>query len=142
MPETGIFGSALGRSFDASWLGVDALYHTPPRRGRVYESPAQPYFGQPHYNVGRETRVEQRTRAYNEPARPQVPLSQPQQMLMHQQQQVPQPPYIGQYPFRVPDTRQRKLGIRVFDGKELYQGLGSDFWTGEEVFFDKSTWRS
>ncbi|CAI5707379.1 unnamed protein product [Peronospora effusa] len=28
---------------------------------------------------------------------------------------------------RVPDTRQRKLGIRPFDGKELYQGLGSDF---------------
>ena len=24
---------------------------------------------------------------------------------------------------RVPDTRQRKLGIRPFDGKELHQGL-------------------
>lgn len=31
--ETGIFGSALGRNFDASRMRVDALYHTPPRRG-------------------------------------------------------------------------------------------------------------
>lgn len=27
----------------------------------------------------------------------------------------------------VPDSRQRKLGIRPFDGQELYQGLGSGF---------------
>lgn len=49
-------------------------------------------------------------------------------LLMHRQQ-VPQPPNIGQCPcsFRVPDTRQRKLGIRFFDGKELYQGLVSGF---------------
>ncbi|OWY93981.1 hypothetical protein PHMEG_00036427 [Phytophthora megakarya] len=26
-----------------------------------------------------------------------------------------------------PDTRQRKIGIRHFDGKELYQCLGSEF---------------
>lgn len=29
-----------------------------------------------------------------------------------------------------------------FNGKELYQGLGSGFWTEKEVFYDKSTWRS
>jgi hypothetical protein len=37
---------------------------------------------------------------------------------------------------RVPDTRQRKLGIRHFDGKELYQGLGSGFAWAEEVKVD------
>nr|CCA23219.1 conserved hypothetical protein [Albugo laibachii Nc14] len=39
------------------------------------------------------------------------------------------PPHIAPAPQYgcVPDTRQRKLGIRPFDGKELYQGLGSGF---------------
>ena len=35
---------------------------------------------------------------------------------------------------RVPDTRQRKLGIRPFDGKELYQGLGSGFLSWDKRF--------
>lgn len=56
--EIGIFGSALGRNYDASRMRVGALYHTPPRRGQVYESPAQPKFGQIQYNVEQEPRVE------------------------------------------------------------------------------------
>ena len=91
----------------------------------------------------REPRVEQLNEAYTEIVRPQAPLLQPQQMLVHQQQlQIPQSPNIGQCPFRVPDTRQRKLGIRVFDGKSCTKDLGLIFWTGGEFFFDKSTWRS
>eukprot|EP00644_Phytophthora_capsici_P009103 jgi/Phyca11/102284/e_gw1.6.1019.1 len=38
---------------------------------------------------------------------------------------VPPVQVPGPGPFSVPDTRQRKLGIRPF--KELYQGLGSGF---------------
>ena len=108
-------------------MRVDALYHTPPRRGQVYESPARPCFGQPYYNVEGEPRIEQRNGAYNEPVAPQVPLPQPQRKPLHQQQHEPQTPNVCQCPFRVPDTRQRKLGILVFDEKELYQGLGSGF---------------
>ncbi|POM78288.1 Hypothetical protein PHPALM_4198 [Phytophthora palmivora] len=36
---------------------------------------------------------------------------------------------------RVLDTRQRTLGIRHFDGKELYQGLGSGFRHGASIQF-------
>ena len=45
--KTGIFGSALGRRFDASRMRVDALYQTPPRRVQVRESPTQPYLANP-----------------------------------------------------------------------------------------------
>uniref|UniRef100_A0AAV1T842 Polyprotein n=1 Tax=Peronospora matthiolae TaxID=2874970 RepID=A0AAV1T842_9STRA len=41
---------------------------------------------------------------------------------------------VGKY--RVPDDRQRKLAIRKFDGSELYQGLGSNFFD-----WGKSFWR-
>eukprot|EP00644_Phytophthora_capsici_P017111 jgi/Phyca11/130704/e_gw1.96.111.1 len=42
--------------------------------------------------------------------------------------QPTQPPAMPMNGFmRVPDTRQRKLAIRPFDGKELYKGLGSGF---------------
>lgn len=55
---------------------------------------------------------------------------------MHQQrQQVPQPPNIGQCPFSVPNIRRQKLGIRVFDEKELYQGLRSGFLDWGRSFF-------
>ena len=33
----------------------------------------------------------------------------------------------GPYLRQVPNSRERKIGIRPFDGKELYQGLGSGF---------------
>ncbi|GAB9471347.1 unnamed protein product, partial [Globisporangium polare] len=108
--ETGVFESAFGRGFQASRMRVDALLQTPPRvklpapRAPNFQSSA--YFGHQGY-AGRQGQ----------------PMPQTQQM---PQQQMPPPVYA---PPRngVPDARQRKLSIRPFDGKELYEGLGSGF---------------
>ena len=39
---------------------------------------------------------------------------------------------------KVRDERQRKMSIRQFDGKELYQGLGSGFLSWEKLLYGKS----
>ena len=50
---------------------------------------------------------------------------------VYQQRLVPQnvPSYA-----RLPDARQRKLNIRHFNGKELYQGLVTDFLSWRKKF--------
>ncbi|POM58937.1 Mitochondrial Carrier (MC) Family [Phytophthora palmivora] len=122
--ESSVFESAigLGRAMDRR-----ALNQTPPPR----DPPVSPatYFG-----------LKQRGYGY-ENAAANVEMAQAPQQVLPQYyvpprtyQQPAQPPAMPQgiqvplngFP-RVPDTRQRKLGIRHFDGKELYQGLGSGF---------------
>uniref|UniRef100_M4BH14 RxLR effector candidate protein n=1 Tax=Hyaloperonospora arabidopsidis (strain Emoy2) TaxID=559515 RepID=M4BH14_HYAAE len=72
--ETGIFGSVLRPSFEASRMRVNALYHTPSRRGQVYKSPARPYFGHPNvrlnYGVRREVHVDEEARHFYDPMPP------------------------------------------------------------------------
>uniref|UniRef100_A0AAV1T1I0 Uncharacterized protein n=1 Tax=Peronospora matthiolae TaxID=2874970 RepID=A0AAV1T1I0_9STRA len=115
--EASGFGSVLGQG---KAMTKEALDVSPPRRVSPGVSPST-YFGarQPGY-AGAAANVEM-------PQAPQPVL--PQHYVPPPMYQPAPPPHMGpglQYD-RVPDTRQRKLGIRPFDGKELYQGLGSGF---------------
>ncbi|CAI5711704.1 unnamed protein product [Peronospora destructor] len=113
--ESSVFGSAIGQGQP---MKRRALEVTPPRARSPCLSPGT-YFGvnQPGYARAAE-HVEMAQAPH--PGLPQhyVPPS------VYQQRPVPQ--NVPSFE-RVPDARQRKLNIRQFDGKELYQGLGSGF---------------
>lgn len=123
--ESSVFGSAVGKG-----MTLQALEHTPPQKRNPDISPAT-YFGmrQPaHIGAGGHKHAQGAAdpRMGNLPERG-FP------------QRGPAGHYAGAYTPNVgyagpghlmtgvPDSRQRKLGILPFDGKELYQGLGSVF---------------
>uniref|UniRef100_A0AAV1TYK1 Uncharacterized protein n=1 Tax=Peronospora matthiolae TaxID=2874970 RepID=A0AAV1TYK1_9STRA len=115
--EASVFGPVLGQGKAMTREASDV---SPPRRVSPGVSPST-YFGarQPGY-AGAAANVEMAQA-------PQPVL--PQHYVPPPMYQPAPPPHMApelQYD-RVPDTRQRKLGIRPFDGKELYQGLGSGF---------------
>ena len=115
--EASVFGSVLGLG---KAMTREALDVSPPRRVLPGVSPST-YFGarQPGY-AGAAANVEMAQA-------PQPVL--PQHYLPPPMYQSAPPPHMApglQYD-RVPDAQQRKLGIRPFDGKKLYQGLGSGF---------------
>uniref|UniRef100_A0AAV1TRK0 Uncharacterized protein n=1 Tax=Peronospora matthiolae TaxID=2874970 RepID=A0AAV1TRK0_9STRA len=115
---TTVFSSVLGQGKAMTREALDVL---PPRRVSPSESPST-YFStrQPGY-AGAAAKVEMEQAPH--PVLPQHYVSPP----MHQpapHNMAPGLPYD-----RVPDTLQRKLGIRNFDGKKLYQGLGNNFYS-------------
>ncbi|CAI5733621.1 unnamed protein product [Hyaloperonospora brassicae] len=108
--EASVFGSVLGQG---KAMTREALVVSPPRRVSPGVSPST-YFGarQPGY-AGAAVNVE---------------MAQAPQLVLHQHYVPPPmyqpapPPHMApglQYDL-VTDTRQRKLGIRPFAGKELY----------------------
>uniref|UniRef100_A0AAV1T532 Integrase catalytic domain-containing protein n=1 Tax=Peronospora matthiolae TaxID=2874970 RepID=A0AAV1T532_9STRA len=113
--ESSVFGSAIGLGQP---MNRRALNVTPPRAPSPHMSPGT-YFGMNQPGYARAAENVERAQA-PQPGLPQhfVPPT------VCQQAQIPQ--HVPSYA-RVPDARQRKLNIRHFDGKELYQGLGSGF---------------
>ena len=117
--EDSVFGSVLGQG---KAMTSEALIVRPPRRVSPSVSPST-YFGarQPVYaNAAANVEMAQA----------------PQPVLP--QHYVPPPMAPGLQYDRVPDTRQRKLGIRTFDGKELYQGLGCGFLSWGKRLYGRS----
>ncbi|GMF30940.1 unnamed protein product [Phytophthora lilii] len=118
--ESSVFESAIGLGRP---MARHALDKTPPPHDSLM-SPGT-YFGATKNGYDQEAAANVET--------VQAPQSaSPQHFVPPQAYRQPvQPPVIPQAPMngfmRVPDTRQRKLAIRPFDGKELYQGLGSSF---------------
>ena len=117
--EASVFGSVLEQGKAMTREALDA---TPLRRVSSGVSPST-YFGsrQPGYaNAAANVEMAQA----------------PQPVLP--QHYVPPPMAPGLQYDRVPDTRQRKLGIRTFDGKELYQGLGCGFLSWGKRLYGRS----
>uniref|UniRef100_A0AAV1VBX8 Integrase catalytic domain-containing protein n=1 Tax=Peronospora matthiolae TaxID=2874970 RepID=A0AAV1VBX8_9STRA len=118
--ESGMFSSALGRDFGRETMTRDALGFAPAVRNA--SSPHGPYHGSRGAPL-----MPQYTPPLGQPQAPQVgPAAAP----------PPAAAYVPVGKYRVPDARQRKLAIRKFDGSELYQGLGSNFFD-----WGKSFWR-
>uniref|UniRef100_A0AAV1UG45 Uncharacterized protein n=1 Tax=Peronospora matthiolae TaxID=2874970 RepID=A0AAV1UG45_9STRA len=122
--EASVFGSVLGQG---KAMTREALDVSPSRRVSPGVSPST-YFGarQPGY-AGAAAKVEMAQA-------PQPVL--PQHYVPPPMYQPAPPPHMapGLQSDLVPDTRPMKLGIRPFDGKELYQGLGSgNFIVGQEI---------
>lgn len=115
--ETSVFGSALGQG---QAMHRRALDMTPPRAPSPAVSPGT-YFGFQQQGYAEAAANVEMAQAPHQPL-PQHYVPQPAYRQAPQQMRDPGP-YLGQ----VPNTRERKLGIRPFDGKELYQGLGSGF---------------
>ena len=115
--EASVFGSVLEQGKAMTREAMDA---TPLRRVSSGVSPST-YFGsrQPGYaNAAANVEMAQAP----QPVLPQQYVPPPMY------QPAPPPPMApGLHYDHVPDTRQRKLGIRPFDGKKLYQGLSSGF---------------
>ncbi|CAI5734965.1 unnamed protein product [Hyaloperonospora brassicae] len=118
--ESGMFSSALGCEFGRETMTRDALGFAPAvRNAPLSHGPSQYSRDAPL--------LRQYAPPLGQPQAPQVgPSAAPTPAAAH----VP----VGQY--RVPDARQRKLAIRKFDGSELYQGLGSNFFG-----WGKSVWQ-
>nr|CCA27060.1 conserved hypothetical protein [Albugo laibachii Nc14] len=95
--ETGVFQSAFQRSFGSSRTEMNALLYTPSPVRAPV--PIVPHFQSSMYRQHQEYAV------------------------MRQDQAMPQ----AHRPLRAPIPPARKLSIRPFNGKELYEGLGSGF---------------
>jgi len=121
--ESSIFESAigLGRPMDRH-----ALDKTPPPRDSLV-SPGT-YIGMKQNGYGHEAAANVEMAQAPQPALPQhyVPPRMYQPAVHPPAMGLGMQPPARSFP-RVPDTRQRKLGIRHCDGKELYQDLGSGF---------------
>ncbi|CAI5723649.1 unnamed protein product [Peronospora farinosa] len=120
-PSESLFGSVLGAG-----MTLQALEEAPPRK----KSPAdlggrRQDFGNDGTHRGAYGGVEARMGALPEPARPRQeapPNAYPSVGL-------PDRFFVGEEPqvYGIPDAMKRKLALQPFEGKELYQGLGSGF---------------
>uniref|UniRef100_M4BBM3 RxLR effector candidate protein n=1 Tax=Hyaloperonospora arabidopsidis (strain Emoy2) TaxID=559515 RepID=M4BBM3_HYAAE len=127
--QASVFESSLGQGIVVNRQALDV---TPPLAVTPCLSSPATYFGirQPGYaraseNVQMAQAPQQVLPQHFVPPPVHVaPPMQQHQRPVHQQVQVG----------RVPDARQRKLGVRPFDGKELYQELGSGLLSGRKSF--------
>lgn len=128
-PIEELFRSGLGRG---PRMQINALSGSP--QGNKTERPAEPPGYNGHRQHGHQLPRSQLQRRYDAAMNDHQAGS----PVYHQHMNDPRKPTPRmEQVVWYPDARQKKLAIRMFDGAELYEGLGCGFWSGGVVSKDK-----